>query len=96
MLGPGTQKLVATALALFNDVIMREAAAARVPVLDLRVICAQQADYSHLSAIEPSAGGGEKIARAIAHAVTQHDFRRRETVLFGPADPPTPPRWSRW
>jgi hypothetical protein len=69
-------------LALFNDGIVREAIAARVPVLDLRVICTHSGDYSSLSPIEPSARGGAKIARAIAAVLTGHDFSRRQCVIF--------------
>ena len=56
-------------LCLFNDVILREAIAAAVPVIDLRLICTEASDYSHLSPIEPSAAGGAKIATAVCRAV---------------------------
>ena len=55
-----------TALCLFNDTIVREAHAAHVPIIDLRNICTEAGDYSAISPIEPSAQGGEKIAKAIA------------------------------
>ena len=54
-----------TALCLFNDGIIREANAAHVPIIDLRNICTEVGDYSTVSPIEPSAQGGEKIAKAI-------------------------------
>ena len=54
-----------TALCLFNDTIIREANAAHVPIIDLRNICTEAGDYSSVSPIEPSAQGGEKIAKAI-------------------------------
>ena len=54
-----------TALCLFNDTIVREANAAHVPIIDLRNICTEACDYSAVSPIEPSAQGGEKIAKAI-------------------------------
>ena len=54
-----------TALCLFNDTIVREAHAAHVPIIDLRNICTEAGDYSAVSPIEPSAQGGEKIAKAI-------------------------------
>jgi hypothetical protein len=66
---PGYQRLVTTALALFNDAILRTAIAHRLPVIDLRAICASPEDYAN--PIEPSSVGGEKIARAIA-ALTTH------------------------
>jgi hypothetical protein len=56
--------VVRAALALFNDVITRAAFARGLPLIDLRLICSDPADYAN--PIEPSARGGEKIARAIA------------------------------
>ena len=58
------RRLVVAALALFNDVITRAAFAHRLPVIDLRLICDDPADYAN--PIEPSARGGDKIAAAIA------------------------------
>jgi lysophospholipase L1-like esterase len=80
---PGLADEARAALAAFNDVILREAARDRLPVLDLRLVCAEAGDYSPLSPIEPSAQGGEKIARLIAAVVTGHDFGRRECVVYG-------------
>jgi hypothetical protein len=54
-----------TALSVFNDVILREAAAAGVEVIDLRQLCTEDSDYSSVSPIEPSALGGGKIAGKI-------------------------------
>lgn len=53
------------ALALFNDVILRCAIQAKLPVLDLRFTCDDADDYSAISPIEPSRVGGEKIARRL-------------------------------
>lgn len=61
---PAYQRLVKTALALYNDAILRTAIAHRLPVIDLRAICTHPEDYAN--PIEPSSVGGEKIARAIA------------------------------
>jgi len=55
-----------TALALFTDVIAEEAAKRVFTVIDLRMICDQESDYSEVSPIEPSRSGGKKIAYAIA------------------------------
>lgn len=77
---PRLQRLAVTALALFNDVIARAAFARGLPLLDLRLICGEDADYAN--PIEPSARGGDKIAAAIAHLVAEHDFRRRRTEVF--------------
>jgi hypothetical protein len=65
---PGLTHAEHTGLCLFNDVILREAFHAEVPVIDLRLICTEPSDYSRLSPIEPSASGGAKIAQAVSHA----------------------------
>jgi lysophospholipase L1-like esterase len=74
-----TQRLAVTALAVFNDVIVREAAAAGVPLLDLRLICDEDSDYAN--PIEPSASGGAKIAAAILRLVRQHRFEGRTEIF---------------
>jgi hypothetical protein len=61
---PAYQRLVTTALALYNDAILRTAIAHRLPVIDLRAICTRPEDYAN--PIEPSSPGGAKIALAIA------------------------------
>jgi GDSL-like Lipase/Acylhydrolase family len=80
---PDAARIVAAALSLYNDVILREAAERHLPVLDLRQVCNAAQDYSRKSPIEPSAIGGAKIARAIARIVSRHDFGRGEAVIFG-------------
>lgn len=80
---PGLSPGLRTALAVFNDVILREAAARRLPVLDLRLVCAHPADYSPASPIEPSQQGGRKIAAAIAELVRSEDISVLRTVVFG-------------
>jgi hypothetical protein len=79
---PGLARADAAALALFNDIILREAFAGGVPALDLRLVCDRPDDYSLLSPIEPSWTGGLKIARAIAEVVLEHDFSRRQSVIY--------------
>lgn len=64
------RRVVVAGLALFNDVITRAAFSRRLPVVDLRLICSEPSDYAN--PIEPSAQGGDKIARAIA-ALLQAD-----------------------
>jgi hypothetical protein len=65
---PKRQRLLATALTLFNDVITREAFALSLAVLDLRLVCSEATDYAN--PIEPSIQGGAKIAQAIKAFVT--------------------------
>lgn len=67
---PGLSAELQTALCIFNDTIVREALAARVPVIDLRNICTEAEDYSSISPIEPSGQGGHKIAEVIAKWIT--------------------------
>ena len=80
---PGLSPGLRTALAVFNDVILREAAARRLPVLDLRLVCDHPDDYSPASPIEPSQQGGRKIAAAIAELVWSEDTSVLRTVVFG-------------
>jgi hypothetical protein len=79
---PGLEPAAQAGLAVFNDVILLEAFAAKVPVLDLRLICTEVEDYSSPSPIEPSAAGGEKITQALAGALASHDFARRQSVIY--------------
>ena len=58
------QQVTLMALSLFNDVILTEAMRMRLPVLDLRQIMDEDSDYAN--PIEPSAHGGEKMAKAIS------------------------------
>ena len=61
------RRLVVAGLTLFNDVISRAAFSRGLPLVDLRLICSEAADYAN--PIEPSARGGAKIAEAIARLV---------------------------
>ncbi len=72
---PGLPSELQTALGMFNDAIIAEAAARGVPVLDLRLICTDPGDYSVKSPIEPSSQGGAKLAKSLVCAVARHDFR---------------------
>lgn len=80
-LAPGLR----TALAPFNDVILRAAVECHLPVLDLRLICDAAADYAVSSPIEPSTQGGHKIATAIAELVLAHDPIAPRTVVYAGA-----------
>jgi len=74
------QRNATAALTFFNDVILFEAARAGVPVVDLRVVCDEDADFAN--PIEPSAHGGDKISAVIAEVVAGHDFSRRLCTLY--------------
>jgi hypothetical protein len=71
---------VVAALGLYNDSIIRVAREFKFPVLELRAICTDAADF--VSQIEPSLRGGAKIADAICQNFVGHDFGTRQTVIF--------------
>jgi lysophospholipase L1-like esterase len=73
------QKMAVAALTVFNDCIVRAAFAHGLPLLDLRLICTEAGDYAN--PIEPSAQGGEKIARAIAEFVERRPIGDRTEVI---------------
>ncbi|HEU0044217.1 hypothetical protein [Sphingomonas sp.] len=74
------RRLVTTALTVFNDVITRAAFSRKLPLIDLRLICSEPADYAN--PIEPSTRGGEKIAAAIAAQVTNESSGRRPSSIW--------------
>jgi lysophospholipase L1-like esterase len=76
---PTMQKIAVTALAVFNDCIVRAALVHHLPLLDLRFVCTEDGDYA--DPIEPSARGGEKIADAIAKML-QHGFAGGKIEVF--------------
>jgi hypothetical protein len=61
------QAVTTTALAVFNDAIIRTAWSAQMPVIDLRGACDEPEDY--VNETVPSARGSDKIARLVASAV---------------------------
>jgi len=77
---PFTQKIAVAALTIFNDVIIRQAVLTGVPLIDLRLVCDEDSDYSN--EIEPSEKGGGKIARAIVRVVNAHNFESGRTEVF--------------
>lgn len=74
------KRLADVALAVWNDVILREAGAAGVPVVDLRRIFSARADYAN--PIEPSEIGGAKMVKVITAVVARHDFGSGRTTLY--------------
>ena len=77
---PGTQKAALSALSGFNDCIMLCAIRHNLPVLDLRQVCDDITDYAN--PIEPSAGGGAKIAAALHRTLHARDWSRTRTEVF--------------
>lgn len=79
---PALQRLAVTGLTMFNDVILRAAFAHGLPVLDLRLICDDDADYAN--PIEPSVEGGAKISDAIVTLLRENSFDARTRVFASP------------
>lgn len=76
------QRLVSTALMVFNDVILRVGIEFGLTILDLRFVCSSASDYAN--PIEPSSIGGEKIARCIANwATTSNSGHSGARVVIG-------------
>jgi lysophospholipase L1-like esterase len=74
------QRRSTTALPLFNNIIFQEAFNFGLPVMDLRLIFNDMADYSN--PIEPSVVGGMKMARIIKEISYNHDFSMKNSVVF--------------
>ncbi len=77
---PLRQRLAVAGLALFNDVIAREAFARGLPLIDLRLVCDEDADFAN--PIEPSVTGGGKIAAVIVRMLAEHDPGRRRSAVY--------------
>jgi hypothetical protein len=72
-------RVAATALTLFNDVITREAFSRAAGLIDLRIICASSEDFAN--PIEPSVIGGAKIAAAIANFAIPDGTARSQVIV---------------
>jgi hypothetical protein len=79
---PGYDKEAMTALKLFNEVILREAFAHNVSVIDLRLICDEATDYSSISPIEPSESGGNKIASMLSYIAGEPEAKVNRPVIY--------------
>jgi len=77
---PQYQRIVSTALMVFNDAILRVAIESGLSVIDLRSICTMPDDYAN--PIEPSSVGGEKIARAVVAVATGSNSDGSVTRVF--------------
>ena len=69
---PLRRRVASTALTVLNDRILRAATRRRLPVIDLRLVCSEDADFAN--PIEPSVQGGAKIAAAILGVVREHGW----------------------
>ena len=78
--GETLQQMAMAALANFNDAIFRQAFQLKVPLIDLRVLCDEDADFAN--PIEPSAVGGQKIARAIVDMLDSSEGSANKTTVY--------------
>lgn len=74
------RRVAAIGLSVFNDIITREAAARGLALIDLRLICTEDADLAN--PIEPSVIGGAKIANAIATFAAEYDVSKGRCEVF--------------
>jgi hypothetical protein len=79
---PGYEKEPLTALKFFNEIILLEAFEMGLPVIDLRLVCNHDDDYSAISPIEPSLQGGDKISNVIVSMMAGHDFSAIRPIVW--------------
>jgi hypothetical protein len=79
---PETSASALAALALFNEIIFQEAAALRLPIIDLRSVCVDKGDYSEISPIEPSGVGAKKISNVIKNMLNSHNFEAGLSTVY--------------
>ncbi len=77
---PVYQRVATLGVAIWDDAILRIATEYGLPILELRLICADQTDYAN--PIEPSTAGGAKLATAIASLLATHDFARDGARIY--------------
>ena len=78
--GETFQQMAMPALANFNDAIFRQVFQLKVPLIDLRVLCDEDEDFAN--PIEPSAVGGQKIARAIVDMLDSSEGSANKTTVY--------------
>ena len=74
------QNVSVTALTAFNDVILQEAVTTGIPLMDLRVMYDNVADYAN--PIEPSTVGGQKMVSVMESIINEHPFNENLAVLY--------------
>jgi lysophospholipase L1-like esterase len=77
---PEQRRVANLALGVLNDVITREAASRRLPLIDLRVMFTREEYFAN--AIEPSEKGSELIAAAVVQALA-HDYSGPSAIYTG-------------
>lgn len=71
----------ATALSLFNEIILEEVVKRYCSIIDLRILCNEASDYSPISPIEPSVYGGKKIVNAIKSVICGNGSPEKTTSI---------------
>lgn len=79
---PTLSEAESSALALYNEIILKESFLHGLPVIDLRIICDNAEDYASMSPIEPSSRGGQKITKVMATLLQNHDFTVKRTIIY--------------
>lgn len=74
LFGSLSAEALRVALSLYNDIITRAALARNLPLVELRSVCTEPADYAN--PIEPSSEGSRKIAAALLATVGEGPGRR--------------------
>ncbi|CAF1424254.1 unnamed protein product, partial [Didymodactylos carnosus] len=74
------QQMCTTGLSVLNDVIVTESTKLGIPVIDLKTIFNNEADYAN--AIEPDMPGGDKITDNMILVVEKHDFSLPWSTIY--------------
>jgi hypothetical protein len=77
---PLRQRIACAALAVFNDRVTKRAAAARVALIDLRLVCNEPEDYGTPTLLSKS--GVQKVANVIRFAMYELDVGARRSEVF--------------
>ncbi|HEY0148876.1 MAG TPA: SGNH/GDSL hydrolase family protein [Allosphingosinicella sp.] len=78
------QRIIRTALSVFNDIITRAVFSRGADLIDLRLICDEDEDYAN--PIEPSVAGGEKISGAIARFASGTSSAPARSIVIASAE----------
>jgi len=77
---PAQHRVAATALAIFNDRVLRRAFAARLPIVDLRMVCDEDGDYASETLL--SRAGVRKAANVIRAALYEVSVLAERTRVY--------------
>lgn len=77
---PAQQRVASAALAIFNDRILRRACSAGLPIVDLPLVCTEDADYASETLL--SRGGVRKAANVIRAALYEVSRSVQRTRVY--------------